>query len=170
MIKWCVMVQKTPAYIESRILFFLRKNGLAGLHTRIYDRSTALPSALTACAESGGVGKPVVCCITDDNQWTLLGTDAIAGCFQGHEAVTRLHSILEVDLAPRHGDRCRPGIKQELAESGKPVCLEICDTHGATNEYCFATLTELSVFWNIIMRLTRSRPRSQSGEMYARWR
>jgi hypothetical protein len=164
------MVQKTRGYIESRILFFLRKNGLPGSHTQIYDGSTALPAALRACAESGGVGKPVGCCVLDENQWTLLGKDAIAGCFQGHEAVTRLDSVREVDLAPRHGDRCRPGIKQELAESGKPVCLEIRDANGGTNEYCFATLTELRVFWNIIMRLTRSKPRSRSGKTYARWR
>jgi hypothetical protein len=162
------MVQRTPAYIESRILFFLRKNGLPGLHTRIYDRSTPLPAALIAVAERGGVGKPVVCCVTDENQWTLLGTEAIAGCLDGREAITRLDAVRAVDLAPRHGDRCRPGIKQELAESGKPVCLGIRDAHGATNEYCFATLTEHSVVWNIIMRLTRSRPRSRSGEMYAR--
>jgi hypothetical protein len=151
------MAQKTPAYIESRILFLMGKDGLPRLHTRLYDRSTAFPAALTACAESGGVGKPVVCCVTDDNQWTLLGTEGIAGGFEGHESVTRLDAIRAVDLAPRHGDRCRPGIKQELAESGKPVCLEIRDAHGAANEYCFATVAEQSAFWNIIKRLTGSR-------------
>ena len=162
------MVQKTPAYIESRILFFLRKHNLPGFNTCLYARSAALPAALTACAESGGVGKAVVCCVTDDNQWTLLGTDAIAGFFEGHEAITRLNSVRTVDLSSRHGDRLRPGIKQELAESGKPVCLEIRDAHGATNEYCFATVSELFAFWNIIMRLTRARPQPQA--IYQRWR
>jgi hypothetical protein len=114
-------------------------------------------------AGSGSLGKPEVCCVVDENHWRVIGTEAIAGCTEGREVAVAIDEIREVRLAPKYGDPTAPGIKQEMGKHSPRLLLEVLDTSGNRQEFCFGDLIEHSAFHNTLRRLTRKAPRASQS-------
>jgi hypothetical protein len=62
-------------WVENRILWAAKKNGLPTGMTSIYKEADTLPSGLTNYSSRSGI--PVLAVVGGENRWTLLGTNKI---------------------------------------------------------------------------------------------
>jgi hypothetical protein len=148
-------MQKDHAFVSSRIVWALRKHKLPGLHTALYDAAADLPQGLRTVADAGTIGTPVACCIQSREQWTLLGTEGIAGSIDGRRSYVSFADVRAVSTVKGllRGDTAG-SVKRNLANRPELRQLQITDQYGKRHTFQFATLEELVAFWNVLLRLT----------------
>jgi hypothetical protein len=152
------MHDKSPAFMHERILRMLHEHKLPRLHTRLYEGPSDMPAELVAVAESGCIGRPVATCIGDDDHWTLLGTEGLAGRARSSDAVINFSSVREIRDAGTFGhsvtEPARTLSKVDMLVEGEPRCLELLDNEDVRRNFWFGSPEEFSAFWNILRRLT----------------
>ena len=129
-------MQRVPTAIAKRIVWALQRHHLPRLNTRLYERSDDLPIALVDMAETGKIGIPVACCLGDDDHWTLIGTDGIAGCARGRSNLLPYAQISEIHdggTMTQAGHLLHSELnKAELANSREPRCLKLSTQEGVS--------------------------------------
>jgi hypothetical protein len=139
------MQSQSDEWIENQVIQNLRKHGLPGQSTRLYDEHDAvIPTELKDYAASNMVGRPVVAFIGDQSRWTLLGTQKIASKNVDTLTEVLLDQIQEIHEFPR-------GMPKECG------CeyLEVVDRHKRSHIIWGPVGSQFYALWNTLLKLTR---------------
>ena len=141
------MQLQSDEWIEKLIIQNIRKHGLPGESTRLYDEHDAvIPTELKVYAATNMVGRPVVAFIGDQSRWTLLGTQKIASKDVDTLTEVSLDQIQEIHEFPR-------GTPKECG------CeyLEVIDRRKRSHIIWGPVGSQFFALWNTLLKLTRLR-------------
>lgn len=139
------MKDHSDQWIEDRILWAARKNGLPSGMTVLYKEAEGLPPNLVA--SSGRTGIPVLAFVEGDNRWTVLGTNKIITIDNGVIDEVNLDEIKDVRM---------PGDEQ-VPQKSECDFLVIEDTVGITHHIWVPCGREFFALSNILKRLNNLR-------------